>query len=271
MDGGRVVLDGPPEALLRRCGEQLAQLGLLPRPAGEAAAPKPPAAPALLEVRSLSYRYPGGREVLRDIDAALYPGQLTLLTGENGSGKTTLSRLIVGLLPAPAARIYFQGEDVQRLPVYRRAEQIGYVFQQPEYMFTSSNVWEELIYCLHGGISERQRAALTAEQQERAAMLLEVAGLSDRRSMSPYLLSYGEKRLLSIICQLILPRALYILDEPTSGMDYAGIDRVVHLCRIVMKEGAAVLMITHDPELMSPYANAFIHLRNGKSDCASYE
>ncbi len=320
LDGGTVVLDGPPEELLYRCGEQLVQLGLLPRPAGEAASaaagdkpvpatmpPHPAArhaelpvpagsapaavshhagkpvhagsAPAavppaegarlsavspLLQIDSLTFAYPGGREALRDIDAKIDPGDWVLLTGENGSGKTTLSRLIMGLLPAPAGSIRWQGEDTKGMAVYRRAELIGYVFQQPEYMFTAPNVWEELIYSLHGGMSVKKRPELTAGQQQRARFLLEMAGLTDRLQMSPYLLSQGEKRLLSIISQLMLERSLYILDEPTSGMDYAAIDKVTELCRYVIGEGSAILMITHDPELMKRHATSRIHLRSGK-------
>lgn len=349
LDGGTVVLDGPPEELLRRCGEQLAQLGLLPRPAGEAAggaatrgavapqaarggaapptaarsrapaevtagmqgaasqaassapvavapptaapsralaegtagmqgaesqsasaapvtaaAPNAPAARApvpLLELRSLRYSYPGGREALSSVDSVLEPGSWTLLTGENGSGKTTLSRLIMGLLPAPKGSILWQGEDLTGIPVHRRAERIGYVFQQPEYMFTAPNVWEELVYSLHGGLPAAKRPPLTDAQQSRANYLLHTAGLSKRLHMSPYLLSQGEKRLLSLISQMILARPLYILDEPTSGMDYAAMDRIVQLCRFVTDEGAAILMITHDPAIMRPYADSVIHLR----------
>lgn len=314
LDGGTVVLDGPPEELLHRCGEQLVQLGLLPRPAGEAAGaaagaaatPRHPAArraeapipagsvsaarhaeasipagsmPAvvphgevpklsapspLLQINSLTFAYPGGREALRDIDAKIDPGDWVLLTGENGSGKTTLSRLIMGLLPAPAGSIRWQGEDTKGMAVYRRAEMIGYVFQQPEYMFTAPNVWEELIYSIHGGLSVKKRPELSAGQQQRARFLLEKAGLTDRLQMSPYLLSQGEKRLLSIISQLMLKRSLYILDEPTSGMDYAAIDKVIELCRYAIGEGSAILMITHDPELMKRHATSFIHLRSGK-------
>ncbi|MEC0205604.1 ATP-binding cassette domain-containing protein, partial [Paenibacillus lautus] len=242
-----------------------------PIPAGSVPAAAPHAEGArlsavspLLQIDSLTFAYPGGLEALRDIDAEIDPGDWVLLTGENGSGKTTLSRLIMGLLPAPAGSIRWQGEDTKGMAIYRRAEMIGYVFQQPEYMFTSPNVWEELIYSLHGGLSVKKRPELTAGQQQRARFLLEKAGLTGRLQMSPYLLSQGEKRLLSIISQLMLKRSLYILDEPTSGMDYAAIDKVIELCRFAIGEGSAILMITHDPELMKRHATSFIHLRSGK-------
>lgn len=299
LDGGRAVLDGPPEELLLRCGEQLAQLGVLPRAAGSrgagpaggwpvaAASPAPPPAAAeagraepvarlggsqfaaagapsaLLEIRSLSFAYPGGRRALEDINARLYPGEWVLLTGENGSGKTTLSRLMIGLLPVPPNSLYWEGEDMAGVPVYRRAEHIGYVFQQPEHMFTTSTVWDEVVYAIHAGAAGRSEAELSHDQRERGSFLLTMAGLTGREHMSPYLLSQGEKRLLSVISQMMIPKRMYILDEPTSGMDYAAMDRVVQLCRFVISEGAVVLMITHDPRWVEG-ASRILHLEGGK-------
>lgn len=294
LDGGTVVLDGPPEALLRRCGEQLAELGLLPPLRGEAAAIQPAPATAgvlgappaaataasprvlppsavspapsgtLLTVKSLDFTYPGGRQPLRDVHFKLRSGEWALLTGANGSGKTTLSRLLMGLLSVPKGRIMWQGEDIAGVPVYRMAERIGYVFQQPEHTFTAANVWEEITYSLHGGLPPARRPELTAEEKERADYLLHTAGLHNRLGVSPYLLSRGEKRLLSVISQLIVPKDLYILDEPTSGMDYAGIGRLIRLCRAACRRGSALLMITHDPELVEAESDLLLNLQEGK-------
>lgn len=269
LDGGTVVLDGPPEELLRRHGGELAQLGLLPRPVGEAAiraaaVPPGPGALPLLAVKSLDFTYPGGRQALRGVDFALRRGEWALLTGANGSGKTTLSRLLMGLLPPPQGHIRWQGKDIAGEPVYRMADNIGYVFQQPEHMFTASTVWEELIYSLHGGLPAKRRPELKPEQQRRADKLLETAGLIRRKDDSPYLLSRGERRLLAVISQLVVPKDLYILDEPTSGMDYAAIDRLVSMCREACRQGSAILVITHDPELFYEEASLCLNLDEGK-------
>ncbi|WP_343045121.1 ABC transporter ATP-binding protein [Paenibacillus lemnae] len=263
LDGGRVLLDGPPAELLRRCRGQLAELGLLPRPAGEAAAAVPPG-PALVMVKSLDFTYPGGRRALEGAAFALRRGEWALLTGENGSGKTTLSRLLMGLLPAPKGAIWHQGRDIAGLPVHKIAGHFGYVFQQPEHMFTSQTVWEELIYGLHGGLPPARRPELTEDQRLRARQLLETAGLDARLEDSPYLLSRGERRLLGIISQLIVPKELYIMDEPTAGMDYRDIDRIISLCRDACRRGSALLMITHDPGILSPEASLHLHLEDGR-------
>ncbi|MGM1047079.1 MAG: ATP-binding cassette domain-containing protein [Bacillota bacterium] len=218
----------------------------------------------LLEVKSLDFTYPGGRQALRDVHFCLHSGEWALLTGVNGSGKTTLSRLLMGLLLAPKGCITWQGEDTAGVPVYRMAEKIGYVFQQPEHTFTAPTVWEELTYSLHGGLPQARRPELTADEKRRADDLLRTAGLHHKNDVSPYLLSGGEKRLLSVISQLIVPKELYILDEPTSGMDYAGIARLITLCRSTCNQGAALLMITHDPELVETEADTLLKLQDGK-------
>ncbi|MBB3130397.1 energy-coupling factor transport system ATP-binding protein [Paenibacillus rhizosphaerae] len=234
------------------------------RPPGNDSPGGAPASGPLLEVRNLSYTYPGGQEALRDVSFAMHPGAWGMLTGENGSGKTTLTRLLMGLLPVPARSVYWKGRDVSGMPVHQLARDIGYVFQQPEHQFVEHTVWDELVYSLRIRSGWRRRQTeLTPEQTEAAEALLAAAGLSGRRQDSPYLLSQGEKKLLSVIGQLIQPKALYILDEPTSGIDYRAAQRLLKLCRGAAAQGAALLMITHDPRLVEEDASFVLRLNHG--------
>ncbi|MGN7360768.1 ABC transporter ATP-binding protein [Paenibacillus sp. SAF-054] len=273
LDGGRVVLDGPPQELLRTSRERLAQLGLLPPWEGAAVHPGPgrmadpggKAAPAhmappgsLLEVDRLSYAYPGGMQALRETSFAMQPGEWGIITGENGSGKTTLTRLLMGLLPVPPGAVLWEGRDTAAWRIRQRAERIGYVFQQPEHQFVAHTVWDELVYGL--GRKKGRKVELDSAERKAAEGLLLAAGLEGRRSASPYLLSQGEKKLLSIIGQFVHPKSLYILDEPTSGIDYGAADKVLRLCREKTAAGSAVLMITHDPALVQAEAAFMLKL-----------
>ncbi|HWO53596.1 MAG TPA: energy-coupling factor transporter ATPase [Paenibacillus cookii] len=279
LDGGRVVLDGPPRQLLRESRERLAQLGLLPPWEGAAtqagpaigldprgAAPRsaaPPGAAAgsgsLLEIDRLSYAYAGAAApALHETSFVMKPGEWGIVTGENGSGKTTLTRLLMGLLPVPPGSVYWEGEDVAAWRVSQRAARIGYVFQQPEHQFVAHTVWDELVYGL--GRTKGEPSEPTAAQRETAEALLRTAGLEGKRGASPYMLSQGEKKLLSIIGQFVHPKALYILDEPTSGIDFGAAERVLRLCREKTAAGAAVLMITHDPDLAEREASFMLRL-----------
>ncbi|WP_178024169.1 ATP-binding cassette domain-containing protein [uncultured Paenibacillus sp.] len=259
LDAGTVALDGPAERIRRGASARLEALGLLPAgtataagPAAPAAAvPAPAAMPApLLEARGLSYAFARGAEpVLRDVRLTLYPGEWRLLCGDNGSGKTTLSRLLMGLLPPPKGTVFWQGRDTARRTLYDLASGIGYVFQQPEQQFVASTVWDELLYGPRAELGLRPRDPVPEELRQRAERLLGAIGLGGKTGESPYWLSGGEKRLLSAASVMICPKRLYILDEPTAGIDYGGVRLLTALCREALGEGAALIMITHEPEL----------------------
>lgn len=271
LDAGTVTLDGPAEPLRRGASARLEELGLLPsEPSAAAAGPDssgggpagpaalaPAAGPAsaathapLLEARGLSYAFARGAEpVLRDVRLTLYPGDWRLLCGDNGSGKTTLSRLLMGLLPPPKGTVFWQGRDTARRTLYDRASEIGYVFQQPEQQFVASTVWDELLYSPRAELRLRPQDPVPKELRQRAERMLEAIGLAGKTGESPYWLSGGEKRLLSAASVMICPKRLYILDEPTAGIDYGGVRLLTNLCREALGEGAALIMITHEPEL----------------------
>ncbi|MFL0556613.1 ABC transporter ATP-binding protein [Paenibacillus barengoltzii] len=244
---------GSPAAGARRAAAALAS-----PPAEPASPPAPASAPAtaaprrtpLLEVRGLSYAFAREAEpVLRDIRLTLYPGEWRLLCGDNGSGKTTLSRLLMGLLRPPKGTVFWQGQDTARRTLYDLASEIGYVFQQPEQQFVASTVLDELLYSPRAELGLRPRDPVPEEVRQRAERMLEAIGLSGKMNESPYYLSGGEKRLLSAASVMICPKKLYILDEPTAGIDYIGVRLLTALCREALDQGAALIMITHEPEL----------------------
>jgi len=239
-------------------GARRAAAALAESPAEPASPPAPASAPAtaaprrtpLLEVRGLSYAFAREAEpVLRDIRLTLYPGEWRLLCGDNGSGKTTLSRLLMGLLRPPKGTVFWQGQDTARRTLYDLASEIGYVFQQPEQQFVASTVLDELLYSPRAELGLRPRDPVPEEVRQRAERMLEAIGLSGKMNESPYYLSGGEKRLLSAASVMICPKKLYILDEPTAGIDYIGVRLLTALCREALDQGAALIMITHEPEL----------------------
>ncbi|MED5020928.1 AAA family ATPase, partial [Paenibacillus chibensis] len=154
--------------------------------------------------------------------------------------------------------VFWEGRDLAAWRVRQRAAGIGYVFQQPEHQFVAHTVWDELVYGL--GRKKGRVTVLDDAQRTAAEGLLTAAGLEGKRGVSPYLLSQGEKKLLSIIAQFVHPKALYILDEPTSGIDYGAASKVLQLCREKTGSGAAILMITHDPALAEGDASFLLKL-----------
>ncbi|USB33811.1 ABC transporter ATP-binding protein [Paenibacillus sp. YPG26] len=221
--------------------------------------------PPLLELRNLTFRYPGSAAaVLRGINLSLRPGEWALICGENGSGKTTMSQLLMNLLPMPRGFFYWEGKEASRMKTYELAEQIGYLFQEPEHQFVASNVLDEILFGPARDLSLEPGASVPEEVRLRAERLLEAAGLSGRLDASPYLLSGGEKRLLGAAAQFMSPKKLYILDEPTAGTDYAGTELLINLCRAASGEGAALLIITHEPERFEDEADTLFTLDQGE-------
>ncbi|MBU5673533.1 ABC transporter ATP-binding protein [Paenibacillus brevis] len=269
-EDGHLVQDGSSDALLREERPLLRQLGLLPAElrvratGGGSPNMEPPAAP-LLEISGLTFQY--GRNapaVLEDVSLKLQPGEWHLLTGDNGSGKTTLSRLLLGLLPLPPGSIFWQGHDIAGISLYKLAEEIGYVFQQPEQQFVTANVMEELLYEPRCQLRLRAKDDLPKQVIQRAEEVLQLLGLSLEQDASPYLLSGGKKRLLSAASVFMTGKKLIILDEPTAGADYLGAGRLSALCRKAVQEGTSILMITHEPEFFAGEYTIRWHLENGR-------
>ncbi|WP_138494955.1 ABC transporter ATP-binding protein [Paenibacillus pinistramenti] len=246
--------------------------------------PQPPSAatPAdrLLELRGLRFQYPSGAEALRGVSLHLGAGQMGLLCGENGSGKTTLSRLLIGLLRAPKGMLFLDGMDIGRMKAAQLARHVGYVFQEPAHQFVTGSVLEEMLFeplsllklrvpkQWQGDAGSRlewaQEQPALKPYLERAGLLLREAGLSSKAYLSPYLLSGGEQRLLGAVVQFMVPKLLYVLDEPTAGTDFASAGLLARLCRQAADEGAGLLLITHEPELFNEYADIRFQLDKGR-------
>lgn len=237
-----------------------AACGSTPQQQGRAMQAEP-----LLALRGLTFRYPGSAEpALYGVSLSLHAGEWALLCGENGSGKTTLSRLLMNLLPVPRGTCYWEGRDISRMKTYELAEGIGYLFQEPEHQFVTSSVMEEMLYEPKLTASAVQGEDLPEAVMERASRLLMAAGLKGREAASPYLLSGGEKRLLGAAAQFMTPKKLYILDEPTAGTDYAGVQALIKLCREASREGAAMLVITHEPQRFAQETDKVFTLNHGE-------
>lgn len=285
LEHGNIILDGPSERLLDQERMSLVKLGLLPdriqlglggdtsstlEAEAKVHLQNAPSDKPLLEINDLSYAYDLNKgNVLKNISLSLHAGEWKLLCGENGSGKTTLSRLFMGLLNPPKGKVWWQGQDIARLSLPEIAQDIGYVFQQPEHQFVANTVLGELLFGPRAvqGLGPRER---TPEPMlERAKALLAIAGLQGKENISPYMLSGGEKRLLSVAAAMIVPKKLYILDEPTAGTDLHGAAKLAALCREAVASGAALVMITHEPELFAGEKAAIWRMNQGSLETES--
>jgi energy-coupling factor transport system ATP-binding protein len=239
---GRPIDVGPPGDVLTRSGATLARAGIwLPadaaperRPARVPAASPP--GPPVLDVAGVSFAFERDRPVLDDISLEVRPGEGVGLLGRNGSGKTTLLRIALGLLRPARGQVRLAGRDPARLAPRDIAATAGYVVQDPELGFLADPVREEV------------ELGLDAAQLRFARELADKLGLplGSFGARSPYRLSGGEQRRLSLVTALARRPALLALDEPTYGQDRRGHEALVEALDELVVQGSAVLAATHD-------------------------
>ncbi len=189
----------------------------------------------ILELDDVRFGFGGGEPVLRDISLRVAPGDRIALVGANGSGKTTLLRLALGLLRPLAGEVRLGSRNPWRLPPIQVSRLAGYVVQDPELGFLGDSVREEVEL----GLAPEQ-VTYAHELCERLALPLESFG--DR---SPYRLSGGEQRRLSLVTGLARRPLLLALDEPTYGQDRRGHEALVAALDELVGQGSAVLAATH--------------------------
>jgi energy-coupling factor transport system ATP-binding protein len=207
----------------------------------------------LLELGDVRFAFGGGDPVLRDVDLTIMPGDRVALVGPNGSGKTTLLRVVLGLLRPTAGAVRLGSRNPWRLPSGQLSHLAGYVVQDPELGFLADTVREEV------------ELGLDAEQVRFAHELAERLGLplgsfGDR---SPYRLSGGEQRRLSLVTGLARRPLLLALDEPTFGQDRRGYEALIGALDELVGQGSAVLAATHDERFVADAADRRVELGGG--------
>jgi energy-coupling factor transport system ATP-binding protein len=218
--------------------------------------PPNPVAP-LIDVRGLRLRR-GRAEVLHGIDLDVLPGEFVAIVGANGAGKTSLIQAIAGVIPPPRGTVRIDGIDVGRADSRTLSARIGFVFQNPEHQFLTHTVFDEVAHGLR-----RQRLA-EDEVRERAQALLERFGLAEKAQTHPFLLSGGQKRRLSVGTALVAGAPVLALDEPTFGQDRARADELLGLLRELNVEGTTIVVVTHDMQLVTEYADRTVVMADGR-------
>ncbi len=258
LDGtGHVIDVGPRDDVAGRSADAMRAAGIwLPAAIDPPQAPLPKTVvPGELVVRATSVRFGYDRSlpVVRDIQSTATTGERIALVGPNGSGKSTLARLLVGLLRPDHGTILLQGAEPSRLGASALARRAGYVFQEPERQFLAQTVGQEVGLGL-----THDEAARVAPLMERLDLPLETFG-----SRSPYRLSGGEQRRLSLACVLVRRPPLLVLDEPTFGQDRLGYEALIEIIAEHVGGGACLIAATHDERFVADVATRIVTLEEG--------
>ena len=212
----------------------------------------------LLEVSNLTKRY-GDRTVVDHVSFSLQQRQIVGLLGRNGAGKTTTFRIILGMVTPNTGTVIFDGQNITRRPMYKRARLgIGYLSQERS-DFRRLSVWDNLM-----AILETLRLS-RAERKRRGEEMLRQYDLVKVRDQMAGLLSGGERRKLEIARALLTSPKLILLDEPFAAVDPIFKEEIQREIRRLRDEfGKSVLITDHDAERTLGVCDRALIIDNGK-------
>jgi lipopolysaccharide export system ATP-binding protein len=192
----------------------------------------------LLETKKLVKTY-RGRTVVNSVSINISPGEIVGLLGPNGAGKTTSFYMLVGVIQPESGHIYYRGEDITSLPMYRRARLgIGYLSQEPS-IFRKLTVEENVMAVLETlDIPQKER-------DRRLVQLLQELDITYLAKNKAYTLSGGERRRLEITRALVTNPSLILLDEPFSGVDPIAVFEVQKILQRLKQQGLSILLTDH--------------------------
>lgn len=250
LDHGEVRFDGDP----REATDAWSSLRRVPYAGIEPLQPGH-ARPIGLVTTGLSVRVPGrgdtpGRLTVRDLSLALPRGSVLAVTGENGAGKSTLLRSMRGLVPAAAGGLWVDGMSVTPATCWQLP--IAYLSQYAATTLCAGSVLAEL----------RARVGSSPPDESLRAALRD-AGLADVADAHPHDLAAGERQRLAILATTLMPKPLWLFDEPTRGLDSTGRLWLGLVVSRHMRAGGIAVIATHDEHLVDALSTHRLRLGNG--------
>lgn len=229
----------------------------------------------VLEVSGLR-KYFGGIKALDGFSCALERGEIVGLVGPNGAGKTTLFDAITGFIRPNAGTIVFDGKDIVGMAPNRIADLgIARTFQNLRIVRRMS-VLDNVLLAFGDQPGEKLldlffRPRLSARQesrnQERAILLLESVNLADSMRESAEDLSYGQQKLLILMCCLASGADLLLLDEPVAGIAPQMVETIVSFLQVFHDHGKTVLLVEHNMDAVAAVCSRVIFMDAGTNIC----
>ena len=217
----------------------------------------------ILKLENLNYGYEDGgfrRQILKDLSYEFEQGQFYTILGPSGSGKTTLLSIIAGLDKQESGKIYYEGDDLDKIGLYKyRRNKIGIVFQQ--YNLISYLTGLENIEL---AMTETDNA-IPKNQKEVAYALLEKFGIvKSKADRLVTKLSGGEQQRVAIARAIASNVDLIFADEPTGNLDTATEQEIIKIFRMLTEEfGKTVIVVTHS-NVVSELSDHRVYLNEGQ-------
>lgn len=218
-----------------------------------------PVLPEKLVVQNLNFGYDTHEALFEGLNTSICQGEILGIVGKNGSGKTTLSHLLTGFLMPDSGDILLDGQSVLQQSIKERADQIGYVLQNPNHMITKATVYDEVA----SGLILRHVSSDKIETRVRE--VLSLVDLDGMRHWPIAALSFGQKKRLTIAAVLVLQPEILILDEPTAGQDATHTGELLKfLTKINQQSQTTIIIITHDMHLLANFVTRTLVIVDGQ-------
>ncbi len=206
------------------------------------------------------------KNILSDINLTVNKGEFILLCGESGCGKTTMTKLINGLIPhfvkdsEVSGSVSVAGLDISELPMYKIAEIVGSVFQNPKTQFFNTDSCAEIAFGLENIGADPDYI------QKRVAETISELSIERLANRSVFSMSGGEKQLLAFASVYAMDPQVYVLDEPSANLDQSGIARLRTILETIKNSGRTVLIAEHRISYLNKLADRIIYMKDGRID-----
>jgi cobalt/nickel transport system ATP-binding protein len=214
----------------------------------------------ILEAVNLEYSYPDGTMALRDVCLSVKKGEKLAILGSNGAGKSTLFMQFNGIFRPNSGCIKYQGQEIsyKNKALVELRKKVGIVFQDPDSQLFSASVYQDISFGpLNLGFSEEEVAL-------RVKQALKDTETSDLEDKPTHLLSYGQKKRVSIAGVLAMEPDVIIFDEPTAGLDPRHAHDFMQLIKKLSDEGKTIIISTHDVDLAYSWSDGIAIMHQGE-------
>ncbi len=227
----------------------------------------------MLELKNINKYYNAGTVnemcLFQDFNLKVDEGEFVSVVGSNGSGKTTLLNLICGSIPLDSGSILINGENITRMPEYKRQRRIGRVYQNPA-MGTCPNmtILENMALADNKGKAfnllpgtNKSRIDFYRDQLKTLGL-----GLEDKMQVKVGVLSGGQRQAMALLMSTMTPIEFLILDEHTAALDPKTADTIMELTdKIVREKHLTTIMVTHNLRFAVEYGNRLLMMHQGEA------
>lgn len=207
------------------------------------------------------FGYEKEKPVLQGVSLHIQQGEFVAIIGGNGSGKTTLAKHCNGLYKPTKGTVTVNGFDTNTMKVAQLSKTVAYCYQNPDHQIFHSTVKAEVAF----GPKNMGWPPEKIEQAVNEA--LEAVGLAEMGDEETHFSSKGTRQKIAVASILAMKPQVIVLDEPTTGLDYRGMQEMMGLVRQLHEQGHTIIVITHDMRLVAEYAQRVIVMSKGKLLC----